>query len=216
MSSADTVYTIGHSTHTLELFIELLKKHAIDVVVDVRSVPYSQFADQFNKEQLQAGLGENNIYYLHMGDSLGARYEDSILLFPDGKVDFEKVRQTEEFQKGIARVREGSSKGHRIAIMCSEKNPAECHRFAMVSHHLDLEGVQVIHILPDTEYKHKDLENRMFSFFSASGRVETDLGKLAKVKGVQQSMFAARTIDDMYRAINQVIGYDNTDEEGET
>ncbi len=79
------IFTIGHSTNTIESFIEFLNNYQINTIVDVRSIPYSRFASQFNKEQLYAFLKKENIIYIHMGNNLGARYEERKLLFEDGK-----------------------------------------------------------------------------------------------------------------------------------
>jgi uncharacterized protein (DUF488 family) len=127
------IFTIGHSTDTIETFIEYLKRHQIDTVVDVRSIPYSRFASQFNKEDLSASLKEKNIFYIPMGNNLGGRYTERELLFEDGKVDFSKVVLTDRFQEGIYRVETGIKKGYKIVLMCSEKNPIECHRFSLIS-----------------------------------------------------------------------------------
>jgi len=101
------IFTIGHSTDTIDKFVEYLKHFQVDTIVDVRSVPYSRYANQFNKELLSAFLKKKNIFYIPMGDNLGARYEEKELLFEDGKVDFSKVVTTNRFQRGINRVKAG-------------------------------------------------------------------------------------------------------------
>ena len=70
------VYTIGHSNHTLEHFVNLIKAHEISLIADVRSVPYSRFAPQFNHKSIQASLGLYNINYEYMGDNLGEKLID--------------------------------------------------------------------------------------------------------------------------------------------
>ncbi len=207
MKNRNQVYTIGHSTHSMECFTGLLKRYAIDVIVDVRSVPYSRYAEQFNQDELSRALAEQSIYYLYMGDSLGARHEEEELLFADGTVDFEKVQKTMKFQDGIVRILGGVVKGYRVAIMCSEKNPLECHRFSMISRNLAKKGIRVVHILPDRAYSHEELENRLFAFYSVSGRVEVRLKKLPSGGAMQQSLFSLKTIDDLYRDLNHLVGY---------
>ena len=101
------IFTIGHSTDTIESFIEYLMHYQIHTIVDVRSIPYSRFVSQFNKEQLSDFLKNKNIFYIPMGGNLGARYEEKELLFEDGKVDFSKVVITKRFQEGIYRVESG-------------------------------------------------------------------------------------------------------------
>ena len=140
------IFTIGHSTNTIETFIECLKHHQIDTVVDVRSIPYSRFASQFNKEDISVSLKEKNIFYIPMGNNLGARYEEKELLFEDGKVDFSKVIITKIYQEGICRVERGIKKGYKIVLMCSEENPENCHRRHLIAKRLIKEGLKVMHI----------------------------------------------------------------------
>ena len=140
------IFTIGHSTDTLDYFLAHLVSNQIDTIVDVRSVPYSRFVTQFNKEQLALFLKEKNIDYVPMGEYLGARYEDEDLLFEDGKVNFSKVITTKRFQESIERVETGIKKGHKIALMCSEKNPIECHRFSLISRYLHKKGHIINHV----------------------------------------------------------------------
>jgi uncharacterized protein (DUF488 family) len=147
------IYTIGHSTHTIDEFIGLLKNAGIDTVVDVRSSPYSKHNPQFNRESLKVELAKQEIIYIFMGDELGARHREPEVLEADGRVNFEKVRGLESFKNGIKRVITGAEKGYGIALMCSEKDPMECHRFSLVSYALKKEGVSVRHILADGTIK---------------------------------------------------------------
>jgi len=144
-----TCYTIGHSNHTIEKFVDLLRQHKIAYLADVRSSPYSQHVPQFNKEILDKELKKVGIKYLHLGKELGARYTDAQLLFEDGGVDFEKVRNTPNFKAGINRIIDGISQNFRIALMCTEKDPLDCHRFVLVSYALKMAGINVVHILED-------------------------------------------------------------------
>ena len=112
-------HTIGHSVYPIDEFIALLVQHNINCIVDVRSSPYSKFAAQYNREILGDELKKAGILYLFMGESLGARYDDSKLLHADGKVDFERVREGDEFKSAIERVIDGLKKGYSISLMCS-------------------------------------------------------------------------------------------------
>ncbi|MBP1468302.1 DUF488 domain-containing protein [Candidatus Chloroploca sp. M-50] len=143
------IYTIGHSTHPFEQFYDLLITHNINCVIDVRSAPFSRIAPQYNKPALSSKLKAAKILYSHFGSEFGARHTDINLLDDDGKVDFEKVRKTEQFNQGIQRLHSGLDIGYRIALMCSEANPFDCHRFAMISYQLVKEGMAVRHILKD-------------------------------------------------------------------
>ena len=159
-----TLYTIGHSNQTSEEFLAMLQAQNVNVVVDVRSVPASKYTPQFNQKPLQASLQRAGIHYLHFGNEFGARRMDS--LDADGKVDFEKAVQTPAFQDGVKRLMSGLQKGYRISLMCSEANPTECHRFAMVSRYFFEHGVDVQHIVHNADgnvvtIPHKTLQDEM-------------------------------------------------------
>ncbi len=141
------VFSIGHSTRKIDYFISLLNKFGINCVIDVRSSPYSRIAPQYNKFSLSSVLKEYKIICLHFGKEFGARHTKSSLLDEDGKVDFDKVRETTEFKHGVQRLKNGLDRGYKIALMCSEANPFDCHRFTMISYQLVKEGMHVNHIL---------------------------------------------------------------------
>lgn len=145
----ETLYTIGHSNYEIEKFIELLKFNDINVVVDVRSVPYSQYTIQFNRELLSTALKENGIAYVFMGKEFGARREDRTLYDEDGKLNFKKTMHSELFQSGVKRIQHGLEKGYRIAFMCAEKIPHECHRCIMVGKAFHDLGYDVKNITED-------------------------------------------------------------------
>jgi len=141
------LYTVGHSTHTIDRFIELLSMHEITAVCDVRSDPYSKFNPQFNRETLQTELKRHGIAYVFLGKELGPRSDDPAC-YVKGKVDYNCLSQTEIFQEGLGRVRQGM-KSYRIALMCSEKDPIMCHRTILVCRRLRVEGIRIRHILDD-------------------------------------------------------------------
>jgi uncharacterized protein (DUF488 family) len=144
---AETVFTIGHSTHSLEHFLALLKQHAIEAVCDVRSMPYSPRNPQFNRENIRQSLREVEIVYVFLGRELGARSCDPAC-YEEARVRYDRVAKTELFRSGIKRVRDGMKK-YRIALMCAEKDPLDCHRTILVSRQLEAEGLRVRHILAD-------------------------------------------------------------------
>jgi uncharacterized protein (DUF488 family) len=160
--SNETIYTIGHSTHEFEYFISLLNKYGINCLIDVRSAPFSRMAPQFNKDVLSSALGNHDILYAHFAEEFGARHTKPSLLDENGKVDFEKVRQTEKFKEGIQRLKKGLELDYKIVLMCSEADPFDCHRFAMISYQLVKEGLQVRHILKDgSVVENSELENQL-------------------------------------------------------
>ena len=148
-----TIYTIGHSTHQLDFFLELIKTVEINCIVDVRSIPASTYNPQYNQNSLKNFLKNNHITYLHFAEEFGAKQTDDDLLDNEGKLDFEKVRKTRLFHYGLERIWQGIDKGFRIALMCSESEPLDCHRFSMVSIGLENDGFEVKHILKDKSVK---------------------------------------------------------------
>ncbi len=144
---SETVFTIGHSTHTLERFISLVNRHGITALCDVRSKPHSRINPQFNREALKQALQSNGVSYVFLGKELGGRSEDPFC-YDQGRVHYARVAQTDLFQSGLARVREGL-KGYRIVLMCAEKDPLECHRGILIARHIDVSRIAVEHILAD-------------------------------------------------------------------
>jgi len=144
-----TVFTIGHSSHEISRFFDLLKRHAIEVVVDVRSEPYSRWATQFNKAEIQRALGKAGFTYLYAGGKIGGKPKDEAML-DRGVPDYDRLATAPEFQSGLAEVIELAST-RRVALMCSEGDPYECHRERLLAKELRARGVDVAHILPDGE-----------------------------------------------------------------
>src|SRR5689334_1605772 len=110
------LFTIGHSNHEIEFFIELLSSWGVDCVVDVRSIAASRFNPQYNKKKLAETLKDKGIAYLHMPEEFGARQTYADVL-TSGKVDFEKVRASTAFRSGVKRLKEGVARGFTIALM---------------------------------------------------------------------------------------------------
>ena len=152
--SHPSVYTIGHSTHPIERFLQLLRMHAITVVGDVRSAPYSRMNPQFSCEPLRDTLSEAGIGYVFLGEELGARSKDPSC-YRHGNVDYELLACTKLFRSGLERVREGA-RTHRISLMCAEKDPLDCHRTILVARNLVEQGVTVSHILSDGSVENHD------------------------------------------------------------
>jgi uncharacterized protein (DUF488 family) len=155
------IFTIGHSKHPIDLFIALLQRHGIDALADVRSTPYSRFNPQFNKKKLQASLAAAGIRYVFLGEELGARTKDPSCYDEEGRVSYATLARTDLVRKGIERLLTGMQQ-HRIAIMCAERDPLECHRTILVSRELERAGVAVTHILHDGSLEpHTQLMTRL-------------------------------------------------------
>jgi uncharacterized protein (DUF488 family) len=140
------IYSIGHGTRKIEVLIQLLKENDIRYLADVRSRPYSRFNPQYNRERLAASLGKEGITYVFMGDTLGGRPADPDCYDLEGKVDYEKIRTKDFYQKGIERLQTAYAKDISMAIMCSESNPAHCHRTKLIGQTLDALQIALQHI----------------------------------------------------------------------
>jgi uncharacterized protein (DUF488 family) len=144
-----TVFTIGHSNHRLEKFVALLKDNRIEVIVDIRSRPYSRYASQFNKAALEDSIRANGIKYLYLGDVLGGRPDDKRFYDPEGQVVYSRISATPEFHEGVERLIKGANE-YRLALTCSEENPLNCHRHHLIARALEGLGITVIHIRGDS------------------------------------------------------------------
>ncbi len=165
------VYTIGHSNHSIEKFIELLAANGATAVADVRSHPYSRFNPQFNREKLRVSLKKAGIAYVFLGRELGARSEDQSC-YVAGRVQYDRLARTHLFQEGLARLVEGT-RTYRIALMCAEKDPLTCHRAILVCRHLAAQGIGAQHILEDGRIESHD--KALSRLLTELGFTETDL-----------------------------------------
>ena len=168
------VFTIGHSNHGFETFLGLLQAAGIEAVADVRSTPYSRRHPQFRKEALETALAGAGIAYVFLGDGLGARPADPGC-YVEGRVVYDRIAATDAFRRGLERVEDGAGR-YRIALMCAEKEPLDCHRTLLVARHLMRRGTPVRHILADGTTETGD---------------ETERRLLARVGPGPEDLFAA-------------------------
>lgn len=165
------VLTIGHSTLSYERFLLLLRRANVTAVADVRSAPYSRQCPQFGRDELSEELRLDGISYVFLGKELGGRPSQR-KFYCEGIADYEKMAKAPEFSKGLDRVIEGAKK-YRIALMCSERDPLDCHRCLLVGRALADRGVKVAHILHDESIvSHSQLEERLLEL---TGRNTKDL-----------------------------------------
>jgi len=139
------IYTIGHSNHNIEKFIKLLKENNIELVVEVRSTPKSNYSPQFNKSNLIYSLQKNGIKYMDRGKFLGGRPDDKSVLNQEKKIIEDKIEMKSWYQDSIKEIIKLSDK-NRLALMCSEENPLNCHRGYVISHSLLKKGMKIVHI----------------------------------------------------------------------
>ena len=193
------LYTVGHSNHQIDYFLELLKFKEINCLIDVRSTPASGYSPHFNQLPLKNYLKNNDILYMHFKDEFGARHEQESVLDENGQVNFELFRKTNEFKKGVERVKKGFSKGYKIALMCSEGNPLECHRFSMISVYLNKTGYNVYHILKNKTIKsHIQLEQELLEKYRK---------KLPTPSLFEPNINESQIIKEAYKLHNKEIGW---------
>ena len=160
------LFTIGHSTHEFAKFLALLKQHGIQVVTDVRSRPFSRFA-WFCRPALEKELKANGIRYLFLGNELGAR-RDERDCYIGSRADYDLIAATPAYKGGIERLRTGVE-SYRIALMCSEREPLDCHRTILVCRHAK-EFADIFHIHADGHLEsHEEVETRMLSRYHPGG-----------------------------------------------
>lgn len=148
LASALTVYTVGHSNQPQERFIALLQRHGIQVLVDVRSAPYSRYVPHFNRPDLQEGAQRAGLRYLYLGEELGGRPPTDDYYDAEGHVLYGRVAVAPFFLRGLERLKDAGGR-ERTAIMCSEEDPTNCHRHLLIARVLDGQGVRVLHIRGD-------------------------------------------------------------------
>lgn len=157
-----TLFTIGHSNHTIEHFIDLLREHEVQAVADVRSVPYSGFAPQFSREAIRASLEAHSIKYVFLGEELGGRSDNPACYDGEGRVQYDVLKRETTFKEGMQRVFDGLKK-YRVALMCTEKDPMDCHRAIHIALSFIREyGLDIAHIRADGSLEsHEELEDRL-------------------------------------------------------
>jgi len=180
-SSRPTLYTIGHSNHSEEKFLKLLRAHGIEVLVDVRSQPFSRYNPQFNDRPLQASLEAAGMQYLFLGRELGGRPENDELIDEAGHALYHRMAESPAFLSGIERLERGVGE-RRVAIMCSEEDPAVCHRHLLVTRVFSQRGGHVLHIRAD-------------------GRLETE----EQIAPQQQGLLFAELEQESWKSLRSVL-----------
>lgn len=143
----EALFTIGHSNHESGPFLDLLTGFSVQVVVDVRSAPYSRYVPQFNKNELTLLLEQHGFKYIFMGDVIGGKPSDPTYYDEKGRVQYDRLAKTSIFQQGIDRLLKGIADGWRIALLCAEEDPVKCHRHWLIAKELEIHrGIPVWHL----------------------------------------------------------------------
>ena len=164
------LFTIGHSNHEMPQFLQLLQRHGITELADVRSQPYSRHTPWFSRDALEHALKIAGIRYVFLGRELGARRHEPDC-YVQGKVSYERIASATAFQSGLLRLRQEMGSA-RVALMCAEKDPLDCHRTILVARHA-LAFAEISHIQADAILEpHAETERRMRAKY---GLDESDL-----------------------------------------
>jgi uncharacterized protein (DUF488 family) len=159
-AQACDLMTIGHSNLPADRFITLLRDSKVSAVIDVRSVPFSRWCPWFSSKPLATGLAAGGLAYLQLGDEFGGRPRDP-QLYCDGIADYEAMARRPEFRAGLDRVID-ETRHHRVCLLCSEREPLDCHRCLLVGRALAERGVTPGHIRADgTIEPHAVTEQRL-------------------------------------------------------
>ena len=186
-TTANAVFTVGHSNHPLEGFVALLLQHGVTALADVRSVPHSRRHPHFNRAALAAALEARGIDYVFLGRELGGRTRDPAL-YEHGRVSYERVLRTEAFRAGIGRVLRGAAR-HSIVLMCAEREPLDCHRTLLVARALDLRGLEILHIHADGRLeRHADAMDRLVEKFNLNAEGDLFRGPRSRAELVAEAM----------------------------
>jgi uncharacterized protein (DUF488 family) len=152
-----TIYSVGHSNHAAEAFVALLQEHRIELVVDVRSSPYSRYVPQANRQALARTLEAAGIAYRWAGDRLGGK--------PEGEVaDYDELQDSVPFREGVADLIALAAE-RPTAMMCAEGDHRRCHRYKLITPALLDQKVRVLHIQPDGSLVDEAQEPKQLSLF---------------------------------------------------
>jgi uncharacterized protein (DUF488 family) len=150
-----TVYSIGHSNHSIETFLAILDRHGITSLVDVRSAPYSRYVPHFNRPELEDAVERHKIRYVFLGDELGGRPPGDQFYDDEGYVLYYRAATADFFLHGLDKLVEEAGV-YRAAMMCSEEDPTNCHRRLLIARVLEKQGVQVVHLRADGREQTED------------------------------------------------------------
>ena len=219
------LYTIGYSGYgnNPDLLIAELKKRKISVLIDVRSNPYSAQFNNFNKEPFEKLLAKNNILYRNYAEYFGAKQENPSFYSKfdgkDSRIDYDIFTKSDQFKKGVTNLKTIIKNNHNPVIMCSEKDPINCHRAIMIAKVLSQDyDFDIKHIIPEkSDESQNDLEKRIMNTISLELKKKKNLNALEKTMKEKllesESLFAdasdnyTKDVNNYYRIINSRIGW---------
>jgi uncharacterized protein (DUF488 family) len=196
-TAANRLLSVGHSNHDWPRLLGLLRGAGVTAVADVRSSPFSRRLPEYNRAALEGALRANGLAFVYLGDLLGGRPADRDLYHPEGWADYERIRQTAAFGRGLDRLLRGTDR-FTVAILCAEEDPLDCHRGLMITPALVERGVPPLHLRGD-----------------GSLQTTADMEKnLLDKTGLTQWLFGD-ALAEAYRRMNAKVAYRLLPEEGD-
>ncbi len=183
----DMVYTIGYAGVTIDRFVQILESLRITLLIDVRSIPKSQYFYQFNNNNLSKTLANFGIKYENWNQEFGAR-QDDLNFYTDNILDYEKFAKSQQFKDGISRLAKLENQGENICLMCAEIDPINCHRAILCGKEIFANGIEINHIIAKRNGE---------TYFENHKEFEKGLIQITKINN----------IDEAYRKQNKKIGY---------
>ncbi len=195
----NTVYSIGYSGFSIKNFIETLHRNKISLIIDVRSIPYSQYFSDYNKDNLKQALKNSGIYYRNYVLEFGARQEERKYYALEGYLDFELFSKSIPFLSGFNKLVASMNQNYTFALMCAEKDPFNCHRTILVARAFYRAGYKIVHLLPnEVKITQEDIEFRLLQKYFPDRNQITLFSK---------SISEEEYIDQAYKKHNAEIGY---------
>lgn len=196
------IYALGHSNYSFEKFITIIKEYNLNCVVDIRSIPYSKYNVQYNKEDFSKRLKELGYTYIYMADQFGVKRDDKSSYNSEGYADFDKVRLEKSFRRGIERLKDGCKKGYRIVLLGAVQEPIRCPRAILVGRELEKEGFDVRYIVHEGgTISQRDIENQMLDKYFKD-RSQITIENLLGIDNDREEL-----IDKCYKLANRDIGF---------
>lgn len=178
----NAIYTVGYSGYYYPTdLVDALKNYGIDVVVDVRSSPFSAGMPQYNRDNIERIFKNNKIHYRNYSREFGARQTDH-RFYRDGRLDFPTFTASEQFNEGVEKIKKALSMGYTPCLMCAEKDPINCHRAIMITRALHDSGYSIIHLLPNGEIESQlDIESQLINCLDMFDRLALDEQHIVEV-----------------------------------
>lgn len=200
----DTVYSIGYSGFLVDEFVNILEYNGINLLVDVRSQPYSQYYSDYNKDSFELKLKNKDIYYRNYANEFGARQDQKEYYSNEGFLDFELFAKSPQFLEGMEKLKNSMLQNYKFVVMCAEKDPFNCHRAILVTRAFHDAGFKIMHLLPAGEaMTQTDIEKRL---------LEKYYPQRDQLSFFEQHYSTNDYIKKAYKKRNAEIGYSNEEE----